>query len=73
MGWPDITNATNERTVIVTAFPRAGVGNQLPLMLLDSNRDPKTITAMSACLSCDLFARHKVDGRHLNYFIYIVL
>src|SRR5690606_33153375 len=32
MGWRDITNATNERTVIATVFPSSGVGNKLPLM-----------------------------------------
>lgn len=33
MGWRDITNATNERTVIASVLPRVGVGNNLPLML----------------------------------------
>ena len=33
MGWRDITNATNERTVIASVVPRVGVGNQMPLML----------------------------------------
>lgn len=32
MGWRDITNATNERTVIAAAFPRVGVGHKIPLM-----------------------------------------
>ena len=32
MGWRDITNATNERTVIASSFPRTAVGNKIPLM-----------------------------------------
>src|SRR5690606_35028944 len=32
MGWRDITNATNERTVIASVIPRAGVGNKIPLL-----------------------------------------
>ena len=31
MGWRDITNATNERTVIASVFPKVGVGNNLPV------------------------------------------
>jgi hypothetical protein len=27
MGWRDITNATNERTVIASVVPRVGVGH----------------------------------------------
>jgi hypothetical protein len=73
MGWRDITNATNERTVIASVVPRAGVGNNLPLMLYDASIS----TVQAACLLADLdsivtdfFARHKVGGTHLNFFIY---
>ena len=73
MGWRDITNATNERTTIAAAFPRSGVGNNLPLMLFDSARDAKQLACLIAGLSSltsDFFARHKVGGTHLNFFIY---
>ncbi len=36
LGWRDITNATNERTVIAGVVPRVGVGNNFPLMFLGS-------------------------------------
>lgn len=73
IGWRDITNATNERTVIANAFPRSGVGNQLPLMLFDQSADVRKLTALLGNLSAivlDFFARHKVGGTHLNFFIY---
>ena len=73
MGWRDITNATNERTVIASIMPRVGVGNNLPLMLMDW-RHPGIHGAMLAANLCsmmlDFVARHKVGGTHLNYFVY---
>lgn len=73
MGWRDITNATNERTVIAHAFPLSGVGNQLPLMLPDASADVRKLACLIgnlAAISMDFFARHKVGGTHLNFFIY---
>jgi hypothetical protein len=73
MGWRDITNATAERTVIAAAFPRAGVGNNLPLMLFGDSVTPHYLSALIGCLSsltADFVARHKVGGTHLNFFIF---
>ena len=73
MGWRDITNATNERTVIAATFPRAGVGNNLPMMFFASAAKPQKLAAFAASLSslaCDFSGRHKVGGTHLNYFVY---
>jgi hypothetical protein len=71
LGWRDITNSTNERTVIATVLPRVGVGNNEPLMLLD-HRTTSLAPALVACLSSfvlDFTARFKVGGTHLNFFI----
>ena len=73
MGWRDITNATNERTVIATVFPRVGVGNNLPLMFFGVDGSARLQAGLSAnlsALSLDYAARHKVGGTHLNFFIY---
>lgn len=73
MGWRDITNATNERTVIASVIPRAGVGNNLPLMLFPPDSNTRQLSALlgNLCsLTLDFVARHKVGGTHLNYFIY---
>jgi hypothetical protein len=72
MGWRDITNATNERTVIATAFPRAGVGNKIPLIFPGSQVSPRSIAALVGNLSSlalDFAARQKVGGTTLNFFI----
>jgi len=71
MGWRDITNATNERTVIAGLVPLVGVGNKMPLFLFDSR-----VTGQNAAcfygnlgsLSFDFVARQKLGGTTLNYF-----
>lgn len=73
MGWRDITNATNERTVIASVVPRAGVGNNMPLMLFSpatSAKEQAALLGNLVSLVFDFVARHKVGGTHLNYFIY---
>ncbi|MFN8176409.1 MAG: N-6 DNA methylase [bacterium] len=72
LGWRDITNATNERTVIASVIPRVGVGNQTPLMLLG-----REAAVLAGCLVANLAAfvydfasRQKVGGTHINFFIY---
>ena len=73
MGWRDITNATNERTVIASVVPRVGVGNQMPLMLFAERDNPAVLAALLGNLSVlvfDFVARHKTGGTHMNYFIY---
>jgi hypothetical protein len=73
MGWRDITNATNERTVIASIIPRAGVGNNLPLMFFADGPSPPKLAALlgNLCsLTFDFVARHKVGGIHLNFFLY---
>jgi hypothetical protein len=72
MGWRDICRATDERTVIASAFPLSGVGNKIPLFLLDGvSRRPTLAAAFIACLSSlalDFVARQKIGGTTLNFF-----
>jgi len=73
IGWRDITNATNERTVIAAVLPRLGVGNNMPLMFFEPQTEPPKLAALIGSFSsitCDFFARHKIGGTHLNYFIF---
>ena len=63
MGWRDITNATNERTVIASVVPRVGVGNNLPLMLFGGRNKPEKLAAMLGNLDSmplDFVARHRL-------------
>lgn len=69
MGWRDITNATNERTVISSVIPRVGVGNKYPLIF--SSADPRIKLGLIGNLSAlvfDFLARQKIGGTTLNYF-----
>lgn len=72
LGFRDITNATNERTAIVSTVPLAAVGNNLPLCILPLPTPASLIAALQGNLSSivfDFVVRHKVGGTHLNFFI----
>ncbi|MGP0089683.1 MAG: Eco57I restriction-modification methylase domain-containing protein [Xanthobacteraceae bacterium] len=69
MGWRDITHATNERTLISTAFPRAGCGDTL-LLIFPSAEPPALHSCLIAnlcSLVLDYCARQKTGGLHLKY------
>jgi hypothetical protein len=71
LGWRDVTRRDNERTVIVSVFPRTAVGNNLPISL-HIGRSAASIAVLIACVSSfplDYAARFKVGGAHLNFFI----
>ncbi len=62
----------NERTVVCSILPRVGSGNSAPV-LLPRVDDPKLIACFIGNLSClvfDYFARQKVGGVNLNFFIF---
>jgi len=72
LGWRDITNATNERTVIASVIPRVAVGNNFPLLLFEDHIAPLAgfLAANLASIVFDFFARLKVGGTHINFFIF---
>lgn len=73
MGWRDITNATNERTVIASVIPYVGVGNNMPIWFVGDQQSPRHSACLLAnfcSLALDFTARHKVGGTHLNFFIF---
>lgn len=70
VGWRDITNATNERTVIASVLPRVGAGNQYPIMLVRRPDLGAHLAANLSSFALDFAARQKVGGTHLNFFIY---
>jgi len=68
MGWRNITNATNERTVIASVLPRAGVGHSLPFFM--STKEAYLLACKLAnftCLVFDFIARAKLGGTNLTY------
>ena len=69
MGWRDITNSTNERTVIAGVIPRVGVGDPFLLMFPDVDNLQQTIClyAEQNRLVHDFVTRQKISGTHLKY------
>lgn len=63
-GFSDVTSATNERTVLAAAFPRAGVGHTYPLWF---GRDRELLLCLFNSFVVDFLARQKVAGLHLTY------
>lgn len=72
ISWRNITNATNERTVIASALPFCGVGNSGAV----ANISTSISTVQKACLlanldtiSFEFIARMKIGGTNFNFFI----
>jgi hypothetical protein len=69
LGWRDICRNTDQRTVIASLLPRAGVGHTFPIMI-PSSEAPAAIAALYANLNSfafDYLARQKIGGTHLSY------
>jgi len=72
MGFNDITTTVTERTFLAALFPRAGVGNSMPLFLPLKSPGVGFSAALYAnlcALPFDYVARQKVGRLHLNFFI----
>ncbi len=70
IGWRDITNSTNERTLINGIIPRVGVGHKFLLIRLQ-RRDignGLTLAAILSSLACDYVSRQKLGGTSFTYF-----
>ncbi|NCC84865.1 MAG: hypothetical protein EOM03_12175 [Clostridia bacterium] len=68
LGWRDITNTTNERTVIFSYMSQVGVGHTCPIFL--STQSPLELACLQGNLSAIVFdfaARQKIGGTHLTY------
>ncbi|MFA5120737.1 Eco57I restriction-modification methylase domain-containing protein [Zavarzinia sp.] len=66
-----IGRATDERTLIATVLPRAGVGNSAPVILAPGMA-PLRLACLIAnmnSLVADYCARTKVNGANLNFFL----
>jgi N-6 DNA Methylase len=70
LGWRDITNSTNERTLISSVLPASGCGDTVLLMLPDT-KYLQRIPCLVGCLNSlvtDYTARQKIGGTHLKFF-----
>ena len=70
IGWRDITNATNQRTVISSIIPRSASGDKFLLMFpgVDCLRISALLATMSS-LSFDYVARQKLGGTSLKLYL----
>ncbi|MFP3943286.1 MAG: Eco57I restriction-modification methylase domain-containing protein [Alphaproteobacteria bacterium] len=69
MGWRDVTNATNERTVVADVFPLAAANHKLPLCFV-GKQSTATVALLAVwdSVTLDFVARQKVGGTSLTYF-----
>ena len=67
----DITNATNERTLVTSNVPRSGIGNNAPAIDYEYGRSIASalVQANMNSLPLDWAARLSVGGVHMNFFI----
>ncbi|EEF63337.1 Eco57I restriction-modification methylase domain-containing protein [Pedosphaera parvula] len=69
LGFTDVTSPTNERTMLATVLPIAGVGHTKPLIF--SPLHPTLMACLMSNLNSfafDYCARQKVGGIHFTYF-----
>jgi len=68
IGWRNITNATNERTLIASVIPRTAAGHSLPLMFV-SNDAPLVCCLLGNLnsLVVDYCERQKLGGTNLTF------
>ena len=70
LGFRDITNATNERTMIAAALPLAAVGHKLPLLYSKYAAAPvASLLAVLNSFALDFVARQKLGGTSMTYFV----
>ncbi|WP_328976044.1 Eco57I restriction-modification methylase domain-containing protein [Streptomyces canus] len=67
LGWRDITNVGNERTMIATIAPTHGFGNSFFLALPSQPSHAPLLAAVWSSMSCDYAVRQKIGGTHLTY------
>ncbi|MBQ7457112.1 MAG: hypothetical protein IJS54_05880, partial [Desulfovibrio sp.] len=70
MGWRDITNSTNERTLIAACYPLSAVGHTLQQIIYQkSDRNILPLIANLNSYVLDYFSRQKIIGIHLTLHI----
>ena len=69
VGFNDICNTNNARSVIASIVPRVGAGNKLPLLDGLDAPDAALLLANLGSLPLDYIARNKIQSRNLNKYI----
>lgn len=68
MGFRDITNSTNERTMISTVLPLSAVGHKLPLLFMPvgAQQSCALLTGFTS-MAFDFLTRQKLGGTSMTY------
>jgi hypothetical protein len=72
VGFNDICNTNNKRSLIAAMVPRSGYGNKLPILVPELNADSTIVVPLLGNLCaivCDYVARQKIQSRNLNLYI----
>ena len=73
IGFNDICNTNNARSLIACIVPDVGFGNTLPILCREKKRlrncDFTPLVANLCAIVCDYVARQKIQSRHLNKYI----
>ena len=69
LGFRDITNATNMRTMVSSMVPWAGYGNKIPLLVEGDSIVVTYLVANLNSVCLDFVARQKIHGTSMNWFI----
>ncbi len=68
LSFRDVTNSTNERTVIFSLLPKIAVGHTAPIFFSDKNISLiSCLVANLNSLVLDFIARQKIGGTHLTF------
>ncbi|MGW5507803.1 Eco57I restriction-modification methylase domain-containing protein [Streptomyces albogriseolus] len=67
MGWRDITNKNNERTLVCAVAPAYGFGHPFPLAFPATQDQAPLLAAVWSSMACDFAVRQKIGGTHLTY------
>ncbi|MFM8490113.1 MAG: hypothetical protein ACKOCH_27545, partial [Bacteroidota bacterium] len=69
VGFRDIARNTDERTALFSFFPKCGVSNKMPVILLEGSYELYAYFASAVCsIVFDYVARQKIGGTSLNFF-----
>jgi hypothetical protein len=70
LGWRDITNTSNERTLITAVLPMSAIGHKFPLALPGQTGRAFLLHATWSSVACDFVCRQKLGGSGMSYFIF---
>jgi hypothetical protein len=65
MSWRSISAATNQRTLVVSVFPRSAAANSLPLLLPEVPVASVRLMSAMSSLPCDYAVRQKQSGANV--------